>query len=123
MTWSTQLAEAAEASDPNEKDPQEGGTPGRGEKTPLGIGQHIEVRTKSGELVATGDIVDLAPETKTVSIIDRESGADLNMEIDPSVYDIWVKEYDAPGDAPNPSEKPKLNVNPRKPGVHSGGRF
>lgn len=121
MTWSSQLADAAEG-EPQE-DPRETGSPGRGERVPLGIGQHVEVRTKAGELVAVGSIQELAPETGVVRIADRGSGADAHIEVDPARYDIWVRELEVVGDAPTPAERPKLNANPRKPGVHTGGRF
>jgi hypothetical protein len=122
MSLADQLSQAL-GSGSSQEDPKQGGRPGRGEKVSLGVGQHVEIRTKAGELVAVGDVQELAPETRTVTIMDRSSGADLSIEVDPSVYDIWVKEYEVPGGAPTPAKKPKLNANPRQPGAHTGGRF
>jgi len=128
MTWSDQLAEAmgpvADGGDgPEERTNDATDKPGRGEKVPLGLGQHVEVRTKAGELVAVGSIQELSPETRVVRIVDTASGADMHVEVDPTMYDIWVREVDVVGAAPTPGKQAKLTGNPRKPGIHTGGRF
>ena len=123
MSLADQLGKAMGVPGAAQEDPKESGRPGRGEPASLGIGQHVEIRTKAGELVAVGDITELSPETMTVTVMDRASGSDLGIQVDPNLYDIWVREYDAPGDAPTPAKKPKLSVNPRQPGAYTGGRF
>lgn len=89
----------------------------------LGIGQRVEVRTKAGELVAVGEIQEIAPATHTVRIADRDSGSDMQLVVDPDMYDVWVVDMDIVGDAPTPSVKPTLGVKPSRPGAYTGGRF
>ena len=94
-----------------------------GDRVALGIGQRVEVRTKRGELVAVGQIQELAMATHTIRIADRDSGSDMQLDVDPDVYDVWVVSLDVVGDAPTPGVRPTLGVKPSRPGAYTGGRF
>lgn len=93
------------------------------ERVALSPGQEVEVRTKGGERVACGSIEQVMPETGAVLIADRRSGADMQLMVDPTVYDIWIQPQPVIGDAPEPEKQPVLSVNPSKPGAYVGGRF
>lgn len=110
MTWSENLAEAVASKT-------------KGSRVPLGVGQNVEVRTKSGELVAVGSVQELVPKIRAVRIADQQSGSDLQIELDPEMYDVWVVPTPVVGDAPTPTESPGLSVNPHRPGAYTGGRF
>lgn len=94
-----------------------------GERIPLATGQQVEIRTKLGALVATGYIAELSQETNTVRVRDQGSGADLFIDVNLDLYEVWVREVEIPGDAPTPAKQPKLSGNPRKPGAYTGGTF
>jgi len=71
------------------------------DRVPLSIGQWVEIRSKlTGELVAAGDIMELVPSAGVVRVTDRMSGSDLQIDVDPSEYDVWIVERDVVGDAP-----------------------
>lgn len=92
------------------------------EKVPLRVGQRVEVRTHDGELVATGCIQELDPKTKVVRVTDQGSGADLQIDVDPDLYEIWVKDLPVPGSAPSPSKQPAFAVSGSKPGAFTIGK-
>jgi len=92
------------------------------ERVRLGIGQFVEVRTREGELVITGTIKELSPLTRTVRIADTGSGSDVQIDVDPQLYDIWVKDWDVVGDAPTPSKQPGFNARGSTPGVFTLGK-
>jgi hypothetical protein len=112
MNWSTQLEAAS----------KEGGN-----QLPLpddlAVGQEVEVRTKSGQPVASGVVLGLSPQTRTIMIMDRRSGTDLQIELDPKMYKVRPIVRDVPGGAPMPGEQPSLSILPSRPGAYGGGRW
>jgi hypothetical protein len=111
MSVAQQLADAL--NEPLPKDP---------EPVRLGIGQFVEVRTHKGKLVVTGTIQALDPNTKTVRVVDRGSGSDLQVDVDPRMYDVWVRDVLVPGGAPAPSQQPALSVGGSTPGAFTLGK-
>jgi hypothetical protein len=108
MSLAEQLDKALQ--EPEDKVPREG------ERVRLGIGQFVEVRTREGDLVITGTIQELSPVTHTIRVADTGSGADVQVDVDPDVYDIWVTDMPVPGGAPTPSKQPDLNIGAFTPG-------
>jgi hypothetical protein len=93
------------------------------ERVRLGVGQPVEVRTREGDLVIQGTIQSLDPVTKTVQVVDRGSGADLLVDVDPSRYNIWVQGMQVPGTAPKPGKQAAIdNVRGSTPGVFTLGK-
>lgn len=90
----------------------------------LELGQNVEVRTRTGSLVALGSIMELSVETGVVRVADRESGSDMQVDVDTERYDIWVLDNDV--NHGDPDETPvigKLAVHSKSPGAYGGGRF
>lgn len=90
----------------------------------LQLGQSVEVRTRSGSLVAVGSIMELNVETGVVRVADRESGSDMQVDVDTQLYDVWV--LDRNDNYGDPDETPvvgHLAVHSKKPGAYGGGRF
>lgn len=90
----------------------------------LQLGQNVEVRTRSGSLVAVGCIMELNVETGVVRVADRESGSDMQVDVDTDLYDVWV--IDGEANRGDPDETPiagKLAVHSKKSGAYAGGRF
>lgn len=93
-------------------------------RVPLAVGQQVEVRTRrTGELIATGYISELDTETRVARVIDRGSGTDLQLDVDPDMYDIWLQDEGPTGTAPTPAKQPRLSVHSKLPGAYVGGRF
>lgn len=94
------------------------------ERVRLGVGQFVEIRTREeGALVAQGAIQALDPVTKTVRVADRGSGSDLQVDVDPSRYDIWVQGMRVPGTAPTPGKHSEIdNVRGSTPGAFTLGK-
>jgi hypothetical protein len=93
-----------------------------GERVPLYLGQAVVVRTKAGERVIEGHIEEMLPETGVVRVRDRSAGTDVQVDLDPEVYDLWIKEVEPEGRAPSPAEA-TIYVRSSRPGAYSGGRF
>lgn len=55
------------------------------------VGQYVTVRTEGGEAVAEGyvDVVD--PERNLVRIRNTDDGTDVNIDVDATLYQLWVK--------------------------------
>jgi len=96
--------------------------PKNAEKVRLGIGQFVEVRTRAGELVITGTIQQLNPRTHTIRVADLGSGSDVQVDVDPRMYDVWVRDVQIPGGAPTPSRQPELNLRGANPGAATLGK-
>ena len=92
-------------------------------RVPLAVGQQVEVRTKKGDLIATGYISELNTETRVARVIDRGSGTDLQLDVTPDLYDIWLMDQEPTGQAPTPAKQPRLAVHSKLPGAYTGGRF
>lgn len=93
------------------------------ERVRLGVGQFVEVRTREGDLVIQGVIQSLDPVTKIVRVVDRGSGSDLQVDVDPSRYDIWVQGMQVPGTAPTPGKQAAIdNVRGSTPGAFTLGK-
>lgn len=107
MTWSRQLSVAVS----------------EGTRLPYGAGQEVEVRTRAGALVVRGTVLGVSDETRSLMIVDRASGTDLQIELDPRMYDVRPIPREAPGDAPSPGIQPSLSIAPSRPGPYTGGRF
>jgi len=56
----------------------------------LGVGQNVIVKTKAGDEVARGTIIGLEPDMDVVRVADVESGADVQIDVDCTRYDIVV---------------------------------
>ena len=92
------------------------------ERVRLGVGQFVEVRTRDGDLVAQGSIQTLDPVTKVVTVMDRGSGSDLLVDVDPSRYDIWVQGMSVPGAAPTLGKQPEIGARGSTPGAFTLGK-
>ena len=92
-------------------------------RVPLAVGQQVEVRTKKGDLIATGYISELNTETRVARVIDRGSGTDLQLDVTPDLYDIWLMDPEPTGLAPTPAKPARLSVHSKLPGAYTGGRF
>lgn len=92
-------------------------------RVPLAVGQQVEVRTKRGDLVASGYISELNAETRVARVIDRGSGTDLQLDVSPEMYDIWLMDQEPTGQAPTSAKQPRLSVHSKLPGAYVGGRF
>ena len=53
-------------------------------------GQVVVVRTKNGEDVVRGFVTAVNPEMGYVRVEDFSSGADLQIDVDPEHYELWV---------------------------------
>jgi len=84
-------------------------------------GQEVEVRTRSGALVASGVVLGVSDETRSVMIMDRSSGTDLQIELDPRMYDIRKMTRGGPAGVQSPGTQSSLSVAPSRPGTNSGG--
>lgn len=109
-----------------DQEPQELEFPDEADRTLLRVGQQVEVRTKEGEFIAVGHISELDKDTGYARVVDNSSGTDLNVDVDPEFYDMWLTGEGA--DEPERKDDPRggknsLSVNPRKPGAYTGGRF
>jgi hypothetical protein len=97
--------------------------PKKAERVRLAVGQYVEVETRDGSLVARGVIQMLNPETKSVRVVDSGSGTDLQIDVDPSRYNIWVRDFPVPGVAPMLSKQPEIdNVRGSTPGAFTLGK-
>jgi len=56
----------------------------------LCIGQNVAVKTKAGEEVTRGTIVSMEVGMKVVRVADVEAGADVQVDVDVTRYDIVV---------------------------------
>jgi len=56
----------------------------------LVIGQNVAVKTKAGEEVTRGTIINMEVDMKVVRVADIEAGADVQVDVDCSLYDIVV---------------------------------
>lgn len=109
-----------------DQEPRELEFPGEADRTLLRVGQQVEVRTKDGEFIAIGHISELDQDTGFARVVDNSSGTDLNVDVDPELYDVWLTGDGA--DEPETKDDSRagrnsLSVNPRKPGAYTGGKF
>jgi hypothetical protein len=92
------------------------------EKVQLMPGQLVTVKTRQGKKLATGRIVEVDEAIGTVRVTDDSTGADLQVDVDPERYEIWVK-------PPPDTDQVRLGriktlyVRPSMPGVYMGGRW
>jgi hypothetical protein len=92
------------------------------ERVRLDLGQFVEVWTRSGKLVITGTIQELSPRTRTVRVADTGSGTDVQIDVDPDMYEVWVMDMIVPGEAPTPSKQPETNLRGTNPGAATLGK-
>lgn len=92
------------------------------EKVPLMPGQLVTVRTRKGKKLATGRIVEVDEALGTVRVTDDTSGSDMQVDVDPDRYEVWVK-------PPPDTDQVRLGriktlyVRPSMPGIYMGGRW
>lgn len=102
--------------------PQQDSPRGGRDRVILALGQDVEVRTTEGQLVVAGTIQELNQETGSVRVVDRSSGTDNQVDVDPELYEIWVNPHDALGTGGKGTPEATPSVNPRKRGAYDGGR-
>ena len=56
----------------------------------LGAGQNVVIKTKAGIEVTRGTILGIDQDMKVVRVADVESGADVQIDVDSTRYDITV---------------------------------
>jgi hypothetical protein len=83
---------------------------------PYAAGQEVEIRTRAGALVARGVVLGVSDETRSVMIMDRASGTDLQIELDPKMYDIRKMTRGGSADVPSLGIQPSLSSAPSRPG-------
>ncbi len=93
---------------------------GSKEVTPLVLGASVVVRTKDGVAVAEGYIEDILDETRIVRVRDTSSGSDVQVDVDPDRYDIWILDPDVVGDSPDPEPNRGPNYVRSKAGPYKG---
>lgn len=90
-------------------------------EVPLRVGHRVQVQTKAGRPVADGYIEGIFKETGIVRVRDVASGSDVQMDVDPYHYDIWVRDQEVAGDAPKGGRpKGRYFQRPSKHGAHTG---
>lgn len=93
------------------------------ERVALSPGQTVEVRTRRGDVVASGTIQEVNRLTRTVRVTDSGSGADLQIDVNPDVYDVWVIPARPFGGKPNVPERNQDFIRPALGGPFSASRF
>lgn len=92
------------------------------EKIALMPGQLVTVRTLQGKKLAQGRIVEIDESLGIVRVTDDSSGADLQVDVDPTRYAIWVRPP-PDTDVIRMGRIKTLYVRPSSPGVYMGGRW
>lgn len=92
------------------------------ERVRLMVGQFVEVRTHGGDLVITGTIQQMFNDIGVIRVADMGSGSDVQIDVDPKEYEIWVIDMPVPGNAPTPSKQPEVNFKGSNPGVATLGK-
>lgn len=89
------------------------------EKMLLSPGLRVTVYNERGKVMVQGYIVEVDPVVGVVRVQDDTSGADLQVDVDPTRYDLQVH---APGEptARYPAQV-TLYVRPSRPGGYRGG--
>jgi len=89
------------------------------EKMLLSPGLRVTVYNERGKVMVQGHIVEVDPVVGVVRVQDDTSGADLQVDVDPTRYDLQVH---APGEptARYPAQV-TLYVRPSRPGGYRGG--
>ena len=83
------------------------------EPAPLVLGASVVIRTKDGVAVAEGHIEDIMYETRIIRVRDNSSGADIQIDVDPDRYDVWIMDPEIVGNAPNPAPD-RSRIGPRR---------
>jgi len=92
------------------------------EKIALTPGQLVTVRTRHGKKLAQGRIVEVDEFLGIVRVTDDSSGADLQIDVNPELYEIWVKPP-PDTDVVRLGRIKTLYVRPSFPGIYMGGRW
>jgi hypothetical protein len=89
------------------------------EKMLLSPGLQVTVYNERGKVMVKGHIREVDPDVGIVRVQDDFSGADLQVDVDPTRYDLQVH---APGEPTvrHPAQV-TLYVRPSRPGPHRGG--
>lgn len=90
------------------------------EKVFLSPGLRVTVYSQRGKVMAQGHIVEVDPVVGIVRVQDNSSGADLQVDVDPTRYDLQVHAPTEPL-ARYPAEI-NLYVRPSRAGPYRGGR-
>ena len=90
-------------------------------RVPIAVGQIVVVRNAEGEKVASGWVIDVDPATDVVRIKDDESGSDLQIDVDATRYQLWVRP--PKGASVRYGQQQTLYVRPSNPGIYSRNSF
>ena len=90
-------------------------------RVPIAVGQMVVVRDADGKQVASGWVTDVDPKMDLVRVKDDTSGADLQIDVDATRYQLWVKP--PPGASVRLGQQQTLYVRPSNPGIYSRNNF
>lgn len=90
-------------------------------RIPIAVGQSVEVRSAEGDIIATGWVTEVDPKMDLVRVKNDESGVDLQVDVDSTRYQLWVKP--PKGAAVRWGSQQTLYVRPSNPGIYSRNSF